>query len=198
MQALQKQLLGYSTDLMNGQGPVTASGVNQINEGYSQMPNTVTRQLAGRGFGSSGKLGTALFNTENARLNAVSGFRAQSAQNGAGLADSLLNAGRGSSVTTPGNPTSDALLSGGNGLSNLSTLLMLTKVLGGNGQTNNVFGGYPSGLDSLRIPGGIPPLPGGGTFTPGPAPTVPPYPGKLPPGPAGPPPPNGSDWGGYG
>src|ERR1700688_4274521 len=66
MLALQNQLLGRSADLTNGTGPTAAAGFNNINQQFAQMPTKVTAQLAGRGFGASGKLGTALYDTATA------------------------------------------------------------------------------------------------------------------------------------
>ena len=158
MQALQKRLLGYSTDMMSGQGPQVLSGTNKINQGYAQMPGKVTSQLAGRGFGSSGKLGTALFDTEAARLDAGSNFRGQMAGQGASLGEQLLSSGRGSTTTGPGGGIGDALMSGGNGLSNLSTLLMLSKVLKGGGGGSGLDMSMPEGI-SAGVPGGIDSIP---------------------------------------
>ena len=164
MLQLQRKLLGYSDGLMDGTGPQVMTGLNQINQGFAQMPGKITSQLAGKGFGKSGKLGTALYDTENARLNSQSQFRGQMAGQGASLGEQLLSMGRGQSTTTPGGPLSDGLMSGGNALQNLSTLLMLKNVLGGQNSGSGPVGGYPSGYDSgSGIPGGVPqPLPYGG------------------------------------
>ena len=75
-----------------------------------------------------------------ARLNDLSSFQSQMnqyilqrQQQAAGLGESMLAAGRGvSSQQTNAGPAS-GLMSGGNALSNLSTLMMLQNVLKGSG-----------------------------------------------------------------
>ena len=138
------------TDPQAGTEATNLNGIDTINQQYAQMPGQVSQQLAARGFGQSGKLGTAMYNTANARSTAQSGWQSQMAQlvssrqmQGASLADQLLNANRGSTTTTTGPNTSMAngLMTAGNGLSNLSTLLMLQSVLGGGNGASTTLGG---------------------------------------------------------
>jgi len=102
------------------------------------------------------------------RLNDMSSFQAQMnqmilgrQQQGASLGESLLASGRGSSTTGPGSGASDALMSGGNALSNLSTLLMLQKVLkNGGGDYGGGGVDYTGGGTSGVVSGGS----GGGGY----------------------------------
>jgi len=136
---LSTQLL---TDPAAGTEATNLNGIDQINNQYAQMPGQVSQQLAARGFGQSGKLGTAMYNTANAEATAKSGWQSQMAQlvssrqmQGASLADQLLQMNRGTTTsgTTTGPNTSAAagFMSAGNGLSNLSSLMMLQNALGG-------------------------------------------------------------------
>jgi hypothetical protein len=150
LKALQDQLMGRSTDLMNGTGPTAAAGFNAIDQQFAQMPGNVTRQLAGRGFGASGKLGTALYDTANARANTMTAFRGQMAGQGQDLATQLLSMGRGSSVRTPGSPFGDAMMSGGNALNNLAKILAYSNTSkahtgGGYSETSTPTSGMPTG-----------------------------------------------------
>jgi hypothetical protein len=135
LQQLQSQLLSYSQSLLdpNSNNATRSAGIDQINRNYSTMPGKVQQQLSSRGFGRSGKVGTAMYNVENARLGNLSNFESQLEQQGSSLGMQLLNSGRGTTTTGPSNMAANGLMSAGNGLSNLSTLLMLQNVLGGGG-----------------------------------------------------------------
>ena len=141
MSGLSNQLL---TDPAAGTQGINLQGTDAINNQYAQMPDQVSQQLAARGFGKSGKLGTAMYNVAGARATAQAGFQGQMAQlisnrqmQGASIADQLLQANRGtttdSTTTGPDTSAANGLMSAGNGLSNLSTLMMLQKVLSGGG-----------------------------------------------------------------
>ena len=143
MQALQNQVGSYASGLMRnptqGLAPMKLAATDQINRNYASMPKTVANSLSGMGFGASGKLGTAMYNTAAARSGDLTNLEGQyglmavnQANEGASLSEQLLNSSRGSSTSGYGSP-GIALQSAGNGLSNLSTLLMLKKVLGQNG-----------------------------------------------------------------
>jgi len=153
-QQLQRQLLDYQSNLLRdpaaGTGAINAAGVNRINNNYDQLPQQLSQQLASRGFGKSGQLGEGFYQIGNDRLNNLSNFQSEMNKlilgrqaQGAALGQDLLNSTRGSTVTTngtssgsstgPDTSASNGLLSAGNGLSNLSTLLMLQKVLGSGG-----------------------------------------------------------------
>jgi hypothetical protein len=121
------------------------NGIDTINQQYSQMPGQVSQQLAARGFGQSGKLGTAMYNVANAKATAQSGWQSQMASlisnrqmQGASLGEDLLNANKGTSTnsTTTGPDTSmaNAFGSAGNSMSNLSSMMMLNNLLKNNGQ----------------------------------------------------------------
>jgi len=166
---LQRQLLDYQSNLLRdpaaGTGAINSAGVNRINTNYDQLPGQISQQLASRGFGKSGELGQSLYSVGNERLNALSNFQSQMNQlilgrqaQGAALGQDLLNANRGSTTTSnststgtstgPGNMAANGLLSAGNGLSNLSTLLMLQKILkpggGGYSETSSPTWGLPT------------------------------------------------------
>lgn len=151
MQQLQDQLANYSSTLMTNPtknlAPMKLAATDQISRNYAAMPKTVANSLSSLGFGSSGKLGTAMYNTAAARSGDLTNLEGQygqmavnQANEGASLSEQLLNSFRGVSGTSSGNPAGNALMSGGNGLSNLSTLLMLQKVLGqsGGGSSRNI------------------------------------------------------------
>jgi hypothetical protein len=94
-----------------------------INTAYAGMPNTITQMLASRGFGSSGKVGDAVYNTEGARLGAQSNLYGQYAALGSQrqltatqIMDQIINANRGEAKTTPGQGLAAGLLSGGESL----------------------------------------------------------------------------------
>ena len=146
LQSLSNQLL---TDPAAGTQATNLNGIDAINQQYQQMPGQVSQQLAARGFGQSGKLGTAMYNVANAKATAQSGWQSSMANlvsnrqmQGASLADQLLMANRGtttnSTTTGPNTSLANALMSAGNGLGNLSSLMGLQNVLNGNGN------GYPS------------------------------------------------------
>jgi hypothetical protein len=144
LQALMSQLGQYSSasmaNPMSTFDAMRGPGLDKINRQYDLMPQQLTTQMARRGYGSSGAMGNTMFQTQLARAGAVNNFEGQLAQmaadrqqQGASLGTSLLNLGRGNqgtgSYTTPDMSLSNGLMSGGNGLSNLSTLLMLRNIL---------------------------------------------------------------------
>ena len=158
MQALQDQLSKYSSDSMSnpeaGMAPIKNAATDQINRNYMNAPARLSSQFGSRGYGSSGSFGNSLYQTEMARggdLSNLEGQFAQSAINqknfGANLGAQLLNYGKGSTSTntSPDMSLAAGLGAGANGLSNLSTLLMLSKSLNGS-------------------PGGSPQLPNGQTY----------------------------------
>jgi hypothetical protein len=128
------------SDPAAGLQPLKLSAMEGINRNYAQLPDTISRKLASRGYGSSGKMGGALYGTELARMGDLSdlegkfaGMVADRQNQGASLGEQLLALASGKDVTNtgPSNMAGDALMSGGNALNNLSTLLMLSKVLKG-------------------------------------------------------------------
>lgn len=166
---------GLTQDPTAALQPIRNSGLDSINRTYAAVPQAVTQQLANRGYGNSGSLGNSLYKVGLARAGAASDLEGQLAtkgidqQNfGAQLGTQLLNAGKGTTSTssndvsgynwgssagtgtgtgtTPNTSLSNALLSGGNGLNNLSTLLMLQKVLsGGGGSDGGAAGSWGGG-----------------------------------------------------
>lgn len=144
MQALMDKLSSYSSESMDnptaGMAPIKNAATDQINRNYMDIPNRLSSQFASRGYGSSGNFGNSLYKTAIARGGDLSNLEGQFAQAGinqrnfgASLGANLLNFGKGSTstATSPDMSLSAGLGAGANGLSNLSTLLMLSKVLNG-------------------------------------------------------------------
>jgi hypothetical protein len=162
MQQLMDQLSSYSTGAMqNGGGQALTTmknnSIDQVNRNYQNVPNQLASQFASRGYGSSGNFGNSLYQTEYQKQGALSGLESQYAQmglnqqnTGANLGEQLLNFGKGSSTTTtgttPDTSAQNGFLSAGNGLSNLSTIMMLSNVLkgGGSGTVGNSVGPGPA------------------------------------------------------
>lgn len=113
LQSLMDSLQNYSTQSMSNPtaqlAPIQNAGLDQINQQYASVPNTVSTQLASRGYGSSGLMGNSLTQVANAKAGAMSSFNGQLAsdavqqsQFGGTLANQLLNTGKGSSGTSTG------------------------------------------------------------------------------------------------
>jgi hypothetical protein len=148
MQALMDRLSKFSTDSIDnpqaGFAPIKNAAVDNVNRNYMSLTPRISKQFASRGYGSSGGLGDTMLQTEFARGGDLSQLEGQFADRaltqrnfGANLGANLLNFGKGSSSsgtsTGPDMSLSNGLLSAGNGISNLSTLLMLSNVLKGGG-----------------------------------------------------------------
>lgn len=138
---------------MKSLAPMKLAATSQVNKNYQAMPRKVTAQLAGRGFGKSGKLGTSLYNVEGSRLSDMSNLEGEFANMGreqsnfgASIGQQLLNSLRGTTTTSSG--SGNGLMSAGNGLGNIASMLMMSKILGGGG------GGIP---DPGQVAGGLPP-----------------------------------------
>jgi hypothetical protein len=154
LQALMSQMLGYSQTAMNNPtaalAPIRNAGLQSINQTYASAPGQVAKQMAARGYGSSGSMGNAMLNANLARTGAVSNFEGQLAQEGiqnqqfgAGLGMQMLNGLKGSSSTNttsssgssngtstgPDTSLASGLLGAGSGLGNLSALLTLQQAL---------------------------------------------------------------------
>ncbi len=160
MQQLQSRLLGYSSGLMSdpssGLAPMKTNAQENINRRYAGAPTAVSAQLARRGLGSSGAAGGALFGLESSRLgdmsNLESNFASLTSQRqmqGAGLGESLLQLGRG--TTTTGNMPDQSAAAGfgsaGNALSDLSRVLMFNNAV--NVLKNNQGNGPPNPAGSV-------------------------------------------------
>lgn len=145
-QDLMNQLQNYSSNQMNNTDPafqqMRLNAADQINRRYAIMPSQISRQMASRGYGSSGNFGNTMYASAQAQSGEQSDLQTQIMQmimnqrnQGASLSQQLLNATRGSTSTgtTPDVSTSNALLSGGNAFSNIGTLLSLSSILKGAG-----------------------------------------------------------------
>lgn len=177
MQAMMDQLSSYSNNAMsNGGGQAVTTMKNTAldanNRNYSKVASRMASTFGARGYGSSGSFGNTEFNTEMSRAGDASNLEGVFAkmgldqQNfGATLGQNLLNFGKGSTTTgtTPDTSAQNGFMSAGNGLSNISSMLMLSKLLKGgggggggnqlpNGQSYNMnpdpgYGGGDSGGD---------------------------------------------------
>lgn len=106
---LMGSLAAYSSSSMSNPSaqlaPIRNAGLDQINQEYANVPNTVTQQLSSRGYGKSGLVGNSLVSVANAKAGAQSGFEGQLAgdaiqqsQFGASLANQLLNTDKGTNT----------------------------------------------------------------------------------------------------
>jgi hypothetical protein len=94
VQTISQMMLGGNNPAIKG---MQTSAVNNVNQSFAGMPRTIASRLSGLGFGKSGKLGTAMFNSDASRLNDISGLNSQFAQmglneqnTGSSLAEALL------------------------------------------------------------------------------------------------------------
>ena len=144
MQSLMDRLSEFSSSSMTNPmatfDPMRAPAIDKINKSYDMMPQQVATQMSRRGYGSSGEMGNSQYKIAMARGGAMNDLESQllamgaDRQNqGAAVGENLLSLNRGSTSTgtTPDTSLSNGLMSAGNAGSNLSTLLMLSKVLKG-------------------------------------------------------------------
>jgi hypothetical protein len=142
MKALQERLLGYSGDLMTNPGkglqPIKTASADRINRRYQTMPGKISQNMASRGYGSSGDMGNTMFQTEFARSGEMSDLDSLMSQlmldqqnKGATIGQNLLRMGQGSEGegTQPGNMAANGLMSAGNGMENIASMLMMSKIL---------------------------------------------------------------------
>jgi hypothetical protein len=160
MQQLQDQLKQYSSNLLTdpsaGMAPIQAANQEAINRRYASVPDSLSRQFASRGYGSSGNFGSSLYNTAYARAGDTSNLNNMIAQatlaqknQGASLADQLLQMNRiaTSKTTGPGTSLQDAFMSGGNALMGISQLYTLQQIMKKYGQGNQ--GGTQGGPGNI-------------------------------------------------
>jgi hypothetical protein len=168
-------LANYSQNSVNNPtaalSPIRNAGLQGINQQYAAVPDQVARSMASRGYGSSGAMGNAMFNTNLARAGSVAGLEGQLAQMGlqnqqfgASLGNQLLNTGKGSASdaygttwnkgtgmgtsTTPNTSLASGLLGAGSALGNLGNLAGLYGLL-------NSMGGVGGGGGILGTGGGL-------------------------------------------
>lgn len=117
------QLQNYATNSITNPSaqlqPIYSAGLDQINQSYAGVPQSVTQQLASRGYGSSGLEGNSLVQVANAKAGSQSALSGQLAQDavqqgqfGASLANALLNTGKGVSSTGTTSQTGSSSASG--------------------------------------------------------------------------------------
>lgn len=146
LQQLMSQLQNYSTSAIQGPDaglkPMKTAATDSINRNYAKAPMRLASNFASRGYGSSGSFGDSMFNTEMSREGDLSdlegkfaGMALDQKNKGASLGEQLLQMGRGSTTTGtgPNMATGNGLMSAGNGLENISTMLMMSKLLKGGG-----------------------------------------------------------------
>jgi hypothetical protein len=133
-------LSGVRDDPSAGLGPIKSAAMDQVNRNSARLPKIAAAKLAGRGFGSSGKVGDSVYDSEGARLSDLSQVNSNFAKMGsdrqmsaAQIIEQMINSGRGTSQTTPGNVAGNSLTTGMNSLTNISILSTLAKMLGGGG-----------------------------------------------------------------
>ena len=150
MQPLYNALLSYGQNSVANPSalldPLRQAGLQGINASFAPIPQQIARQMASRGYGSSGAMGDAMVNANIARAGQASNLEGQLAQSaiqqqqfGASLSQSLLNAFKGTSTsssssgsssgtsqgtsTTPNTMASNGLLGLGSGLTNLAGIM---------------------------------------------------------------------------
>jgi hypothetical protein len=144
LQGPQSQLLsllqGMATDPSAGLAPIKQASQDQVNRNYAEMPQLATTKLAARGFGSSGDVGKAVYDTEGARLSDLSGLEGQMTQlasqrqlSASQILQSIISAGRGTSITAPGNILGNGLSTASNAFDNFATLKTLQQMLNNGG-----------------------------------------------------------------
>jgi hypothetical protein len=154
---LLNQVQNYAKNQMNNTDPafqqMKLNAQDQINRRYAMMPSQISRQMASRGYGSSGNFGNTMYQSDYQRSGEMSDLTSQIMQmimnqrnQGASLSDQLLGLTRGSTTTgtSPDMSSSNALLSTGNAFSNIGTMLSLSNALKGMGT--------PGGGSGVSIP----------------------------------------------
>jgi hypothetical protein len=147
--------------------PIRNAGLQAINQQYAGVPDQVSRAMASRGYGSSGAMGNAMFNTNLQRAGAASGLEGQLAtmgqqqsQFGGSLSQSLLNSLKGStqnySASSSGSSTGTEkdVTPGQSPLGAIAQLFGVVSQLGGVGKlfgggsgSNPASGSYGSNYD---------------------------------------------------
>lgn len=99
--------------------PFTTAAVNQINDNYSGLADSLRKQFLQTGGGTSGKYGLALAQGNINRLNQISGAQVQGEQQAASLplqasslAEGLLGLNFGGTTTSAGSTTGTSSSSG--------------------------------------------------------------------------------------
>lgn len=145
---LQSDLISRITQRMAdpaaGTEPLRISGRAGINQLYKDAPDTISRQLNARGFGSSGKKGGALIKTELARRGELAGLDSKIAElilaredTSMDLAMRLLGLGRGQTTSQSGNVAGGAV---GPGIETLTYLDTVNKLLNAGGSSAGAAG----------------------------------------------------------
>jgi hypothetical protein len=156
LKPLQDDLLKsiqYRLDNGTDLSKVKTPAIEAINRRYRNLPAAITSDYAGRGYGSSGVLQSAIAAGHGDRIGALNGLEGKFAglqidqdNQAQEMASRLLASGRGSTQTQTqsGNPVGAGISSG---METLTTLLTLGRMLngGGAGKTDS------SGNSSLNL-----------------------------------------------
>ena len=161
-------LRGITSDPSAGLGPIKQAAQDSINRGYAKLPQLASTKLAARGFGASGKVGDAVYDTEGARLGDLSQLHGKIAElassrqlTASQILEQMINSGRGSTTTgtSPGQGLAAGLQSGASSLANWSALHTLSEMFKNGGN----FGGVPGPGVSVHDLLGSGATPGGST-----------------------------------
>jgi|SRR5579872_6728004 len=172
-QDLYQQLLNFGTNLTSspsaGLQPIQAAGEEQINSSFGNIPAVISKQMASRGYGSSGSMGDTMYQTQLARLGAlgqfqgnIAGLASQRQMQGGSLMEQLLGTQVGSTGTSKTTTMDPSGL-----FSALGTMLMMG---GGGGFSGPGSDFGPGGIDltgfttwgadsNPGVGGGVTPLP---------------------------------------
>ncbi len=142
------------SDPSAGTEPLKTAALTSLNKKYAGASDALSSRLAARGFGpGDGRAGRSQMNLELDRFGEQGALEADFAKmildrddSTMGLAERMLSLGRGTNTTTtgPGNAIAGGIDSG---VSTLTTLLSLNKLLKGGGGEGG-FGGYDWNYDT--------------------------------------------------
>jgi hypothetical protein len=140
LQPLQDDLLARVRQRLEGGTDLSAvksPAMEAVNRRYRNLPAAITSDFAGRGYGSSGVLQSAIAGSHASRIGDLNdlegkfaGMQIDQDNQAQDLAARLLASGRGSTTTQTqsGNPVGAGVSSG---LETLTTLLTLGRMMGG-------------------------------------------------------------------
>lgn len=145
LQGFQSDLVGRIMARMNNPAGgnvdiLRTQGLDKVNKVYNAMPQRLTEQFSGRGFGSSGSLNDAILTSERDRAGSLGDVEAHIAdlvngneKDAMSLGASVLSGARGSSTnsstTMPGSSAAGAISGGINGI--MSGILLKQLLSGG-------------------------------------------------------------------
>ncbi len=137
--------------------PARTRAIGSVNSGYQSIGDRLKANYAGRGFGRSGKVLTNARQLESSRLGDIGSLDAKFAGMQTDYESQLLDQATRFGFTTPGNSSTQpggpagGAVSGG--LSTLTTLLSLNKLLSGNAYKPGPMGSGETGYEYSGLPG---------------------------------------------